>query len=408
MQTFDIVIVGGGIVGLTQALALQQSGLSVAVVDSHVSQGMPSGDPQLRVSALTLATENILSNLGAWQNVDLNRLCSYQEMLVWDQDSFGKIEFSAAQVQQQQLGHIVENQALRHSLWTQAQNCSHIALLAPKKIKQLAFGQHECFITLDDDLQISARLVIGADGANSIVKKQANLAQTFWDYDQHAIVATVKTEYPHQHTARQIFTPTGPLAFLPLWDDHLCSIVWSQDEPKASELLKLPKEEFNKALTAAFDSTLGMCELVSDTKSYPLKMRYTRQWVANRVAIIGDAAHTIHPLAGQGANLGILDAAALAEHIIKLVKQNKDFGLAKNLRPFERWRKTETVKMVAAMEGFKRLFAGDQAVKKLIRDTGLRLANRSSFAKQKIIQHAMGIEGELPKLAKVLKTGKFS
>mgnify|MGYP000451089930 FL=1 len=133
-------------------------------------------------------------------------------------------------------------------------------------------------------------------------------------------------------------------------------------------------------------------------------MRYTRQWVSNRVAVIGDAAHTIHPLAGQGANLGILDAAALAEQIIKLVEDNKDFGLAKNLRPFERWRKTEAVKMVAAMEGFKRLFAGDNPFKKLLRDTGLSLANKSTMTKQKIIQHAMGVEGELPELAKAVKS----
>jgi 2-octaprenylphenol hydroxylase len=401
MHAFDIVIVGGGTVGLTQAIALKNSGLSVAVVESHVSESMPSGAPKLRVSALTLASENVLQNLGAWQHLDSNRLCSYVDMQVWDQDSFGKINFSADDVQKKQLGHIIENQAVRHSLWTQAQNCSHIELLAPKKIEQLAFGQQECFITLDDNRHLTARLVIGADGANSIVKKQANLAQTFWDYDQHAIVATVKTALPHNHTARQIFTPTGPLAFLPLWDAHHCSIVWSQDEPRATELLKLSDEDFNRALTAAFDCTLGISELVSDKQSYPLKMRYTRQWVANRVAIIGDAAHTIHPLAGQGVNLGILDAAALAEQIIKLVEQNKDFGLAKNLRPFERWRKTEAVKMVAAMEGFKRLFAGDQSVKKLIRDAGLSLANHSSFTKQKIIQHAMGLEGELPELAKV-------
>jgi 2-octaprenylphenol hydroxylase len=401
MRVFDIVIVGGGTVGLTQALALKNSGLSVAVVESHVSQSMPSGDPQLRVTALTLASENILYNLGAWQHLNAQRMCSYVNMQVWDQDSFGKIEFSASQVQKKQLGHIVENQAIRHSLWTQAQNSQHIELLVPKKIKQLAFGQQECFITLDDSSQLTARLVIGADGANSIVKKQANFAQTFWDYDQNAIVATVKTVLPHNHTARQVFTPCGPLAFLPLWDAHHCSIVWSQDEPRAAELLTLSHQEFNKALTAAFDCTLGLCELVSDRQSYPLKMRYTRQWVDNRVAIIGDAAHTIHPLAGQGANLGISDAVALAEQIIKLVEQNKDFGLAKNLRPFERWRKTEAVKMVATMEGFKRLFAGDEPVKKLIRDSGLRLANYSTVTKQKIIQHAMGLDGELPELAKM-------
>lgn len=401
MRGFDIVVVGGGIVGLTQALALKHSGLSVAVIENIESHGMPNGDPQLRVSALTLATENILRNLGVWQYLDPNRICSYVDMQVWDQDSFGKIEFSSEQVQKQQLGHIVENQAIRHCLWVQAQNSDFIELLAPKKIQQLVFGQQECFISLDDNSQITAKLVIGADGANSVVKKRANLAQTFWDYDQHAIVATVKTEMPHNNVARQIFTNSGPLAFLPLWDAQHCSIVWSQDEPNAAELLKLPEHQFNKVLSAAFDCTLGLCELVSERQSYPLKMRYARKWVDNRVAIIGDAAHTIHPLAGQGANLGILDAAALAEQIIKLTIHNKDFGLAKNLRPFERWRKTEALKMVAAMEGFKRLFSGDQPLKKLFRDTGLSLANHSSFTKQRIIQHAMGLKGELPDLAKV-------
>lgn len=401
MGGFDIVVVGGGIVGLTQALALKDSGLSVAVVESHVSQGMPSGDPQLRVSALTLATENIFHKLGVWQHLDPKRLCSYVNMQVWDKDSFGKIAFSSDLVQKQQLGHIVENQAIRHSLWIQAQNSPHIEILAPRHIEQLVFGQQESFITLDDSSQLTARLVIGADGANSIVKKYANMPQTFWDYEQQAIVATVKTAMPHQNVARQIFTPTGPLAFLPLWDDHQCSIVWSQDESKAAELQKLSNDEFNKVLTAEFDCTLGLCELNSERQSYPLKMRYTRKWVGNRVAIIGDAAHTIHPLAGQGANIGILDAAALAEQIIKLAEKNKDFGLTKNLRPFERWRKTEAVKMVAAMEGFKRLFAGDQPLKKFIRDTGLSLANHSLLTKQTIIQHAMGIKGELPELAKL-------
>jgi 2-octaprenylphenol hydroxylase len=159
-------------------------------------------------------------------------------------------------------------------------------------------------------------------------------------------------------------------------------------------------DEFNKALTTAFDCNLGLCELISTKQSYPLKMQYARQWVRDRVAIVGDAAHTIHPLAGQGANLGISDAAALAQQISLLVEQGKDFGLARNLRPFERWRKTETVKMVAAMEGFKRMFSGSHPLKKLVRDAGLSLANHSPKAKQKIIQQAMGLEGELPELAK--------
>ncbi|MEP4680020.1 MAG: FAD-dependent oxidoreductase, partial [Lentilitoribacter sp.] len=237
MLHFDIAIVGGGIVGLTQALALETSGLSIAVIDAHPSDGAPGGEPQLRVSALTLASQNILESLGAWQHLGKGRLTSYQQMSVWDKDSFGKISFDAAQVQQPQLGYIIENQGIRHALWQQAEQSQSIEVLAPTKINQLVFGKQECFISLDDDTQLSASLVIGADGANSLVKKLANFSDTFWDYDQHAIIATVKTTLPHGHVARQVFTPTGPLAFLPLWDQHHCSIVWSQDEARAAELM---------------------------------------------------------------------------------------------------------------------------------------------------------------------------
>jgi 2-octaprenylphenol hydroxylase len=400
MQSYDVVIVGGGMVGLVLALALKDSELSVAVIDSEQGNKPLGEKPELRVSALSLASENILRRLGIWDDIDRQRRLSYQHMSVWDKDSFGKIEFSHSDVQQTQLGHIIENQSLRGSLWQKAESSAYIELVAPKKITNLVFGQQESFITLDDESMLSARLVVGADGANSYVRQKAGLPLTFWDYDHRAIVATVKTSLPHKHTARQILTPTGPLAFLPLWDEHRCSIVWSQDEPEAQRLLALSPEEFNKALTASFDGCLGLCELASERQSYPLKMRYARKWVCDRVALVGDAAHTIHPLAGQGVNLGMLDAAALAEQLSKLAEQGKDSGLHKNLRPYERWRKTEAVKMIASMEGLKRIFAGDNPLKKLVRDAGLSAVNRLPNAKEKFIQQAMGLDGELPRLAR--------
>lgn len=400
MQSYDVVIVGGGMVGLVLALALKDSDLSVAVIDTEQGNKPLGEQPELRVSALSLASENILCRLGVWDDIDGKRRLSYQHMSVWDKDSVGKIQFSHTDVQQAQLGHIIENQSLRGSLWRKAESSRHIELLAPKKITRLVFGQQESFITLDDESMLSARLVVGADGANSYVRQQAGLPLTFWDYDHRAIVATIKTALPHQNTARQIFTPTGPLAFLPLWDEHLCSIVWSQDEPEAQRLLDLSAEEFNKALTANFDGCLGLCELVSERQSYPLKMRYARTWVCDRVALVGDAAHTIHPLAGQGVNLGMLDAAALAEQLSALAGQGKDIGLHKNLRPYERWRKTEAVKMIATMEGFKRIFSGDKPLKKLLRDAALSTVNKLPKAKEKFIQQAMGLSGELPQLAR--------
>ena len=400
MQNFDVVVIGGGIVGLVQALALKPSGLKVAVIDNQAAPDMPVGPAQLRVSALTLASQNVLTALGVWQRLEQSRIAAYNSMLVWEQDSFAKIEFDAAQVAQQQLGYIVENQAIVACLWQQAQQADFIELFTHCTIQQLALSPQGSFIRLEDERMLTARLVIGADGANSKVRSEANFPLTFWDYDQHAIVATIKTAVPHANVARQIFTASGPLAFLPLWDQNHCSIVWSQDEPKASELMSLSAADFNKALTVSFGGQLGLCELVSERQSYPLKMRYARQWLSKGVAIVGDAAHTIHPLAGQGANLGILDAAALAEQICSMVAKEQDFTLLRNLRPFERWRKTEALKMIAAMEGFKRLFAGNASAKKLLRDIGLTAVNHLPMSKKAIIKHAMGLSGELPQLAR--------
>ncbi|MEM5499698.1 FAD-dependent monooxygenase [Paraglaciecola mesophila] len=399
MQSYDVVIVGGGIVGLTVALTLASGELNVAIIDAQSNDTALGDKPELRVSTFTLATQTVMQNLGVWPLLAQQRLCAYEHMSVWDQDSFAHIGFSHTEIKQDYLGHVVENQNLALALWEEAEQSPHITVLAPNKVSKMVFGQQESFLTLDDDTMLTARLVVGADGANSMVRQKANLPLTFWDYEHHSIVATIKTEMPHDNTARQVFTPKGPLAFLPLWDAHHCSIVWSQQEPAATALLALDDAAFVKALMAAFDMRLGICELVSERKSFPLKMRYARQWVTDRVALVGDAAHTIHPLAGQGANLGIMDGVALAEQVIKIAEQGKDIGLTKNLRAYERWRKTEAVKMIATMESFKRLFDGANPVQKLVRDIGLSTMNHLPKAKQKIVQQAVGLGGELPHLA---------
>jgi 2-octaprenylphenol hydroxylase len=402
MRSYDVVIVGGGMIGLTLALALKDSPLSVALIDTQRGDRELSEQAELRVSAISVASERIFSRLGVWQAIIAGRHQAYKHMSVWDKDSFAQIDFDAAQVQQAHLGHIIENQQICRVLWQEAEQAGNIELLAPRKITKLAIGQQESFISLDDDTMLTAALVVGADGANSFVRQQAALPLTFWDYDHHAIVATVRCEYPHQQTARQIFTPTGPLAFLPLWDSHMCSIVWSQQVEQAESLMALDDKAFSQTLSAAFDGRLGLCDVTSGRQSYPLKMRYARQWVKDRVALVGDAAHTIHPLAGQGANLGLLDAAALAEQILELTRRELDIGLGKNLRPYERWRKSEALKMIAGMEGFKRLFQGHNPLKKLLRDVGISAINRLTPLKHNVIKQAMGLEGELPELAKLV------
>lgn len=403
MQNIDVAIVGAGIVGLTAALALKDSGLSVLVIDGNVADDKVTEQPELRVSAINLASQKIFGRLGVWEHVVSQRLQDYQHMYVWEKDSFAHIGFSNQDIQQTHLGSIVENQVLRLALLKQIQTADNIELAIPHKIQNLVFGQTESFITLDNGQMMTAKLVVGADGANSYVRKVANLPFTFWDYDHIAIVATVKTALNHDAVARQVFTPDGPLAFLPLYQSNLCSIVWSQQNQQnqqAERLLALSDDDFSRALQVTLDGKLGKCELVSRRLSYPLKMRYCRNWLKSRVMVIGDAAHTIHPLAGQGANLGIGDAAALAQTLIQLHNSGKDIGEAKNLKGLERWRKSEAMKMIASMEGFKRLFAGANPVKKLVRDLGLVVADKSGPLKREMIKMAAGLDGELPDLAK--------
>ncbi|WJG10230.1 FAD-dependent oxidoreductase [Aliiglaciecola sp. LCG003] len=400
MQNYDVAIIGAGMIGLTLAVALNKSGMKVVVIDAQQQDETITKQPLARVSAINLASQRIFENLEVWPSIQSERLQPYQHMQVWEQDSFANINFTHQDIQRDHLGSIVENQVVRQGLLTSLQDSPNVEMMIPAKVEHLVFGQSESFMTLSNGNTLTAKLVVGADGANSMVRRVANLPLTFWDYEHLAIVATVKTQLPHGNTARQVFTPSGPLAFLPLFEENLCSIVWSQEVSVAENLLALEDKAFNHALSAAFDTKLGQVELVSDRTYYPLTMRYCRSWLKDRVMLIGDAAHTIHPLAGQGANLGIADAAALAQTLIKLFAQSKDIGLAKNLRAVERWRKTEAMKMIATMEGFKRLFSGNHPIKKLVRGIGLSATDQMGPVKRDIIKHAVGLGGELPDLAK--------
>ncbi|MBS4696723.1 FAD-dependent 2-octaprenylphenol hydroxylase [Aeromonas allosaccharophila] len=400
MQNVDVVIVGGGMVGLGLAAALKHSALKVLVVEGQLP------DPQLgevadnRVSALSLASQQILRHVGAWDGIEARRLQGYDKMAVWEQDSFGHIDFDAASLRQANLGHIVENRVIQLALLDAIEGASNIQLQTPARAKSLQSGPAGALLLLEDGQAISAKLVVAADGAHSWVRRQADIPLTSWDYGHHALVATVRCAEPHEAVARQIFTPDGPLAFLPLWQENLCSIVWSLPAARAEALCACDDEQFNRQLTAAFDARLGLCKVEGARSAIPLTARYARDFARERLVLVGDAAHTIHPLAGQGVNLGLLDAAALAEQILQNYAAGEDIGLLANLRSYERWRKSEAARMLAAMEGLKRLFSGANPLKKLVRGVGLRAANLLTPFKEGVIRAAMGLEGELPALAR--------
>lgn len=403
IQSVDIAIVGGGMVGLALAAAFQDSDLRIAVIEGKEPSAQFDDLPDVRVSALSRASETIIRNLGAWQAIEQRRLSPYHKMEVWERDSFANIDFSADQIMQPNLGHIVENRVIQVSLLEKVKSCSNVSLFMPAKCQSINIGESEAWLTLDNGQALTAKLVVGADGANSWLRQQMAVPLTHWDYGHTAIVANIKTEQNHQKVARQIFTPSGPLAFLPMSQPDMSSIVWSTDSHRAETLSHCSDDEFNHALSAEFDVRLGRCEVVGERFAVPLKMRYARDFVLDRVALVGDAAHTIHPLAGQGVNLGLLDAACLAEQVSKLWQNSQDIGLRRNLRPFERARKAEAAKMIAAMQGFKELFSGGNPVKKLLRGFGMKVVANLPAAKSEVIKHAMGLSGHLPELAKVSK-----
>ncbi|SFR11132.1 2-octaprenylphenol hydroxylase [Enterobacter sp. kpr-6] len=396
MQSVDVAIVGGGMVGLAVACGLQGSGLRVAVLEQNAPVALSdNAPPELRVSAINAASEKLLTRLGVWSEIVAHRASCYHGMEVWDKDSFGRITFNDESMGYSHLGHIIENAVVHQALWQKAQQSTDVTLITPAELQQVAWGENEAFLTLKDASMITARLVVGADGANSWLRDKADIPLTFWDYHHHALVATIRTSEPHNAVARQVFHGDGILAFLPLSDPHLCSIVWSLSPHQAKAMQEADDATFNQALCVAFDNALGLCQVESERQVFPLTGRYARQFAAHRLALVGDAAHTIHPLAGQGVNLGFMDAAELINELRRLHREGKDIGQHLYLRRYERSRKHSAALMLAGMQGFRELFAGQNPAKKLLRDVGLKLADTLPGVKTGLIRQAMGLN-DLP------------
>jgi 2-octaprenylphenol hydroxylase len=399
---FDVVIVGAGIAGSALACALADSRLRVALIEvQSLATAMPTPvagvngfDP--RVSALTVASQQLLTRLGAWQTITAQRVCGYREMQVWDADGTGSIHFDCAEIHQPALGHIVENRLITAALAQQLPLIGNVSVLAPQQLQSIsprAGGGHH--LQLESGLALETDLVVGADGAMSIVRKLAALQTREWDYGHHAIVATVETTQPHQLTAWQRFMPSGPLALLPLetgdGSQQFCSIVWSAQSDRAQELMKLDDDAFRAALAQAFEHRLGNIAAISKRFMFPLKQRHAVDYVAPGIALIGDAAHTIHPLAGQGINLGLLDVIALAESLQHASSRGLACGDVAVLGRYQRARKGHNLLMMGVMEGFKRLFEQPALPLRWLRNEGLRQVDAKPWLKREIMRQAMGL-----------------
>ena len=403
----DLIIVGAGMVGSALALALQNSGLQILLLDGGPLSVKPfdqSAAFEPRVSALSAASQRILERLGAWDGIAARRTSPYGEMQVWDGSGTGQVHFSAASVHAEVLGHIVENRVVQDGL-LDALYEADLGLLPGARLEQLRRSGDDWLLTLTDGRELRAPLVIAADGANSAVRRLAGCATREWDYLHHAIVTSVRCRKPHQQTAWQRFTDDGPLAFLPLAkaDDaeHWCSIVWSTTPAEAKRLMALDDAAFCHELGKAFEWRLGEV-LDSDPRHcIPLRQRHAKRYVEPGLALIGDAAHTIHPLAGQGVNLGFLDAAVLAEVLLHALERGENLADSKVLGRFERRRMPHNLAMMAAMEGFERLFQADPLPLRWLRNSGLNLVDGANEAKALFVRQALGLSGDLPELARL-------
>lgn len=399
---FDLLIIGGGMVGASLACALGDSPLRIGVVESHPARReWPADEYDIRVSAITRATEKVFQMVGGWEGMVARRVTSYETMRVWDAGGSGAIEFAAADLGEPNLGHIIENRVILAALLERMAQFRNIELLCPAQVAGLERTATAATLTLADGRQLTARLIVGADGANSWVRQQAGITTTGWPYEQTAVVATIKTAKHHHGVAWQRFMPEGPLALLPM-PEGLSSLVWSTTPERAATLLALDESPFLAELQQAFGERLGAMEATGPRGAFPLLLRHANRYCDERLVLVGNAAHAIHPLAGQGLNLGVSDIAALAEVLLTAHREKREIGERAVLRRYERWRKADNVTVMAAMDGLQRLFCNDIAPLKALRGMALTLADRSGPAKGLMMRRALGLSGDLPRLARGL------
>ena len=395
----DVLIVGGGMAGGMLAAALADTDLNIAVVDAAPVPTFPRGDADVRVSAITEASFNMLTNVGAWQHLPADRLSPYFSMDVWDADGTGRVTFDAESARAPQLGWIVENAAVTAALYAVCQS-KNIDWRANRKIIRIDVSSEGWSATLDSGEKIVTTLLVGADGARSQVREKAGIAAGAKDSGHRAIVATIETELAHGGCARQRFMQTGPLAMLPLFGDgHRFSLVWSTSPELAQALMTMSDDEFSSALTIESEGVLGACREITKRAAFPIHTLHASEYVGPRLALIGDAAHVVHPLAGQGINLGFLDAAVLSEEIHKAMQRDISIADETVLKRYQRRRRAHNALMLKSLNGIKHLFGARDPAIRFIRNVGMSLVNKLPPAKTFFANEALGRSGDLPRLA---------
>ncbi|ASG67864.1 2-octaprenyl-3-methyl-6-methoxy-1,4-benzoquinol hydroxylase [Francisella halioticida] len=386
----DVVIVGGGMVGLSLALALHQNGLQVTIIEVRDINQKPLGSTnrvETRVSAINHTSKRLLQELGVWSKIRNNRISPYYQMQVWDDLISESINITAEEIAEYSLGCIVENDVITQALIERINDTS-IEIFANQKIEKIQKNGNTEKIVLADKL-VEASLIVGADGANSFIRDYFNFETKVKSYKHTAIVATLELEKEHQQTAYQRFYDKGVLAFLPLENTNKASIVWSVKTDYANFLMSLADDRFEQELTKAIDNTLGNVKLLSKRFSFELIQRHAKSYIQDNVVLVGDAAHTIHPLAGQGVNIGFKDVIALTKIISGAFAKGRLIGHISTLDKYQRERRLDNKKMIALMKGFKEVFASENDYIKKARRIVFEFVDKNSIVKSLIVKQAL-------------------
>jgi 2-octaprenyl-3-methyl-6-methoxy-1,4-benzoquinol hydroxylase/2-octaprenylphenol hydroxylase len=399
---FDVVVVGAGMVGATTAALLARAGFSVAVTEQREPRPFdPAAAVGLRVSAFSPGSVDVLREAGAWRQIERQRHCAYRRMVVEDRDETTVLQFVAPEFGLEQLGVIIENDLVQWTLWQSLLATGGVEIVCPGKVTAIEQQSGECHVRLEDGSTLRARLLVGADGADSPVRQMLGIRQDHWEYGQQGVVGVVETATSNPGVAWQRFMEGWPLAVLPLQDGSSW-IVGSRPEAEASRLLALDAESFLAELQQAvaggeghWPDTVTACGPLA---AFPLTMRLSETYVANRAVLVGDAAHVVHPLAGQGVNLGLLDAAGLVEVLVEARDRGDDVAADRTLQKYGRWRRSEAEIMARGIHNLRGLFMPEELG--LLRRLGMGLVDRSWTAKDTFIRRATGRHRNAPALAR--------
>lgn len=398
----DILIAGGGLNGPALALALAQAGLSVTVVDARPAPARAEAGFDGRAYALAIASKRLLTMIGIWQKVDdlaqpIHRIKASDGLAGQGPAPFF-LTFDAAEIEEGPMGFLLEDRHLYAAFLAALRDTARITLLSGETVTEQEVAANGVTVTLASGKSLSARLLIGCDGRGSGTAARAGIRRVGWGYGQTALVTAIRHEKDHDGTAHQFFMPEGPLAILPLKGGHHSSIVWSETEENAARIQALPDDQYLQALRPRFGDFLGDIALAGDRFTYPLSLSLAERFVAPRVALVGDAAHGVHPIAGQGLNLGLRDVAALAQVVVEAARRGEDIGSPVTLDAYQRWRRFDSTALALGMDTVNRLFSNDNPILRAGRDIGLGVVNAMPGLRRRFIRQAAGLQGDLPRL----------